>query len=160
MKSKINYYLKPLRNRLIISITLLLILFGLFNYYSDNYEINNKYLTSKSILSNYPEGKAVYISGDFAGLNDEGFYIKDNFYGQKVIYKINSSLKPLDGDILSITGTLGPSFSINPHAIVINKQWKENFLLVRSAIIGIILLFVFSRYWKFDFKKMLFIRRK
>lgn len=159
MKLKINDHLKPLKNRILISITLLLILIGLFNYYNDNYQINEKFHSANFILTNYPEGETVYIPGDYIGSFDGGFYIKDDYKGQETIYKINSSLKPSDGDIISITGTLNPSFTIDPQKIVVNKQWKEDFLLFRSALIGVILLFLFRRYWKFDFKKMEFKRR-
>jgi hypothetical protein len=159
MKLEINYHLS-LKNRIIISITLLIILLGLCFYYNDNFEVNAQYPSAKSILLNYPEGETVYISGNFAGDYNGGFYLKDDSYGKVVTYKINSSYKGEDGDIISILGTLGPSFTITPQEMVINKEWKEYFLLFRSAVIGIILFFIFWKYWKFDFKNMEFTWRK
>jgi len=153
-------FLKSSRNRVIITLFLFTVLLGLFFYYNVNFEANTKYPSTNSILTNYPEGETVYVSGIFHGSYNGGFYIIDPSYGNKVIYKINSSYTAEDGDTVSIIGTLGPSFTITPQKIIINKGWKEYFLLFRSAIIAIILFFVFWRYWKFDFKNMFFIRRK
>ncbi|HML06467.1 MAG TPA: hypothetical protein VK426_11885 [Methanobacterium sp.] len=153
-------FLKSPKNRIIITIFLLAALLGLFFYYNINFETNSKYPSTKSILSNYPEGETVYVSGIFHGYYNGGFYIIDPSYGNKVTYKINSSYTAENGDTVSIIGTLGPSFTITPQKIVINKGWKEYFLLIRSGIIAIILFFVFWRYWKFDFKNMEFIERR
>lgn len=152
-------YLKSPKNRVIIILFLFVILLGLCFYYNMNFEANSKYISAKSISSSYPQGKTVYISGDFAGNYNSGFYIKDDSYGKVVIYKINSSYKATDGDIISVSGILGPSFTINPQEMVINKQWKEDFLLFRSALCGIILFLIFSRFWKFNLKNREFIRR-
>lgn len=155
----LSTYLKSPKNKIIIASFLLVILLGLCFYYNANFEANAKYQSAKSILFNYPEGEIVFISGDFAGNYDGGFYLKNDFHGKTVIYKINYPSNVTDGDIISIIGKLGPSFTIDPQKIVVNKQWKEDFLLIRSALIGVILLFLFRRYWKFDFKKMEFKRR-
>ncbi len=153
--------LKSPINRIIIALLLLSVLIGLCFYYNNIYESNAKYPSAKSILTNYTQGEIVFISGDFAGTYDSGFYILNNFQNKKTIYKINSSYNATEGDIVSLIGVLGPSFTINnPQQIVINKKWKEDFLLYRSALIGIILLLLFWRYWKFDFRKMQFYRRK
>ncbi|MGZ7209073.1 MAG: hypothetical protein ACXVHV_04285 [Methanobacterium sp.] len=159
MKSRINNHLKPLKNRIMISSVLIIVLFGLFIYYTDNFAFNELYPSSSAILKNYPIGKTVAIDGDFAGFYDGGFYIKDRS-GLNIIYKINSSYRPVNGDIFSILGTLSISYTINPQEMVIVKQWKENFLLLRSGIIAIILILLFWRYWKFDFKTMEFIKRR
>ncbi|MGZ7134887.1 MAG: hypothetical protein ACXVHY_03305 [Methanobacterium sp.] len=159
MKSRINNHLKPLKNRIMISSVLIIVLFGLFIYYTDNFAFNEPYPSSSAILKNYPIGKTVAIDGDFAGFYDGGFYIKDRS-GLNIIYKINSSYRPVNGDIFSILGTLSTSYTINPQEMVIVKQWKENFLLLRSGIIAIILILLFWRYWKFDFKTMEFINRR
>lgn len=156
----LSNYLKSPKNKIIIVSFLLVILLGLCFYYNANFEANAKYPSAKSILLNYPEGEIVFISGDFAGNYDSGFYLKNDFHGKTVIYKINYPYNVTDGDIISIIGKLGPSFTIDPQKIVVNKQWKEDFLLIRSALIGVILLFLFRRYWKFDLKKMEFRLRK
>lgn len=156
----LSNYLKSPKNKIVIASFLLVILLGLCFYYNANFEANAKYPSTKSILFNYPEGETVFISGEFAGNYDRGFYLKDDYHGKTVIYKINYPYNITNGDLISIIGKLGPSFTIDPQKIVINKQWKEDFLLIRSALIGVILLFLFGRYWKFDFKKMEFIRRK
>ncbi|MGZ7067918.1 MAG: hypothetical protein ACXVHT_06440, partial [Methanobacterium sp.] len=77
MKSRINNHLKPLKNRIMISSVLIIVLFGLFIYYTDNFAFNELYPSSSAILKNYPIGKTVAIDGDFAGFYDGGFYIKD-----------------------------------------------------------------------------------
>lgn len=151
--------LKPPKNRIIISIFLITALIGICFYYHFNFEYNEKYPSTDFILTNYPEGETVYVSGIFHGGYNGGFYIIDPSH-KKVIYKINSSFTAEDGDTISIIGTLGPSFTITPQKIIINNGWKEYFLLIRSGIIAIILFFIFWRYWKFDFKNMEFIRRR
>ena len=153
-------FLKSPKKRFIIILFLFTALLGLCFYYYANFEPNETYPSTKSILTGYPEGETVYVSGIYHGNYNGGFYIIDPGYRNNVIYKINSSINAENGDTVSIIGTLGPSFTITPQKIVINKGWKEYFLLVRSAIIGIILLFVFWKYWEFDFKNMEFIKRK
>ena len=152
--------LKSPKNRVIITLFLFTVLLGLFFYYTINFESNSKYPSTKSILTDYPEGETVYVSGIYQGSYNGGFYIIDPSYGNRVIYKINSSYTAENGDTVSIIGTLGPSFTITPQKIVISKGWKEYFLLFRSAIIAVILFFIFWRYWKFDFKNMEFIERR
>lgn len=71
--------LKSPKNRVIIALLLLSVLIGLCFYYNNIYESNAKYPSSKSILTNYPQGVIVFISGDFAGTCDDGFYNLDNF---------------------------------------------------------------------------------
>lgn len=143
-----------------VALILILILSLLCVYYYNNYEVNAEYPSVKTIISSYPEGEIVSVGGVVSGIYSNGFYLKDNFHGEKVVYKVNSSSKVEINDYVSVLGRLGPEYNIEPSKILVAKRWKEDFLLLRSAIGGIILLFIFWRYWKFDFKLMEFIRRK
>ncbi len=148
------------RNRAVALFILILILSLLCVYYYNNYEVNAEYPSVKTVISSYPEGETVSVSGVVSGIYSGGFYLKDSFHGEKVVYNVNSSSKLEIDDYVSVLGRLGPAGNIEPSKILVAKRWKENFLLLRSAIGGIILLFIFWRYWKFDFKLMEFVRRK
>lgn len=157
---KIQSIFYKFQNKAVALFILILILSLLCVYYYDNYEVNAEYPSVKTIISNYPEGKTVSVNGVVSGIYNGGFYLKDNFHGEKVVYKINSSSKVEINDYVSVLGRLGPAYSIEPSKILIAKRWKEDFLLLRSAIGGIILFLIFWRYWKLDFKLKEFIRRK
>lgn len=152
-------YLNSPKNRIILTLFLLILLAGLCFYYNFNHESNARYPSSQSILTSNYEGKNVLVSGDFVGFYSGGFYIKDDGNGLNIIYKINSTFRPVDGDIVSVLGTLSSPNTVAPNEMVINKRWKENFILLRSAFIGVILILLFWRYWRFDLKNMEFRRK-
>lgn len=158
---KFQSSIKYIKLRKIIIITfLLIILFAICAYYNSNYKTNVEYYSSKSILSNYSEDHMFYTTGKVTGIYKGGFYLSDMDNGKKIVYKINSSYKVDVNDSASVLGVLGPSYNIKASKVSVSKKWKEDFLFVRSAIGGIILLFIFLKFWKFDFKSMEFIKRK
>lgn len=155
-----EFSIRQFKVKIIITAFLLLILFALCNYYNDNYEANAEYPSTSNILSNYPAGEVIYVSGNVIRAYEGGFCLKDTFHGVDVVYKVNSSSKVNIKDCISVLGTLGPSYNIKASKILVAKRWKEDFLLLRSAIGCLILLFLFWRFWKFDINSMEFIKRK
>jgi hypothetical protein len=64
------------------------------------------------------------------------------------------------GDKTQVLAVLGPDYQLIPTKILITEEWSYNFLLVRSFIAFLFLLFIFNRYWRFDLKKYEFTRRR
>jgi hypothetical protein len=146
--------------RFIIISFLLIVLYSLCVYYNENYESYADYPSVKTILSHYPDGKNVSVTGAVSVTGNEAFYLTENYHGQYVTYKIYSQENVNKGDFVSVVGILGPSYNIKASKVLVAKKWKEEFVLTRSAIAGLFLLLLFWRYWKFDFKLMEFIRRR
>jgi hypothetical protein len=154
--------------RIIIISFLLLILFGLCIHYNNNYVANEKYYTidnekyytTATILSDYPEGENVCVSGYVTGVYKDGFYLKDEYPNQNLVYKVDSTSKVNLNDEVSVLGKLGPLYEIKSSQIFVFNDWKYNSILLRSMIAGISLLILFLIYWKFDFKTFEFVRLK
>ena len=160
---KIQFPLKDLKsisNRLIAASFLILVLSALFIYYSENYETQAQYPSTRTVLSDYPEGKMISVDGDVIAVYEDGFYLEDDYQGENVTYNVISSSKVDMGDKVSVLGTLGPSYTVKVSKILVHKKWKEDFILYRSGIGGLFLVIIFFFYWKFDFKDLEFIRRK
>lgn len=150
----------PMKYRLALIIPLLLVLYLLFIFYSDNYEVNAPNPSIKTIVSNYPQGEMVSVNGDVISVYKGGFYLKDSYKGQTIIFKVKSSSDVVVTDKVSVLGKLGPSYSIDAAKVLIHKKWKEDFLLVRSAFAGLFMVIIFLIYWKFDFRNFEFKRRR
>ncbi|MDI6725249.1 MAG: hypothetical protein QMD61_11455 [Methanobacterium sp.] len=160
---KIQFPLKDLKsisNRLIAASFLILVLFALFIYYSENYETQAQYPSTRTVLSDYPEGKMISVDGDVIAVYEGGFYLEDDYKGESVTYNVSSSSKVEMYDKVSVLGKLGPSYTVKVSKILVHKKWKEDFILYRSGIGGLFLAVIFFIYWKFDFKNLEFIRRK
>ncbi len=158
---KILFPLKKLKSsRIIAALFLLILLFSLFVYYYNDYESEALYPSTKTVLTDYPQGKMISVDGDVIEVYEGGFYLKDSYQGKKIIYKVTSSSKVVVTDKVSVLGSLGPSYRVEASKILVHKKWKEDFILFRSAIGGLFLVIIFFVYWKFDFKRMEFIRRK
>jgi len=160
---KIQFPLKDLKsisNRVIAASFLILVLFALFIYYSENYETQAQYPSTKTVLSNYPEGKMISVDGDVIAVYEGGFYLEDDYQGESVTYNVSSSSKVEMYDKVSVLGTLGPSYTVKVSKVLVHKKWKEDFILYRSGIGGLFLAVIFFIYWKFDFRHLEFIRRK
>lgn len=144
--------------KLLSVVFLLSILYGTCSYYNENYETNRDYYTLKTILSDYPEGQMVSVSGVVTEVYDNGFYFND--YYQNIVYKVNSDSKVDINDEVFVLGKLGPSYELYDANVFIYHKWKAGFVLLRSIIGGFFLLILFLAYWKFDFKSFEFTRRK
>lgn len=138
---------------------LVLILLSLCVYYYEYHEDNLKYPSTGAILSDYPEGSLVFISGSVVRPNNNGFYLRDG-YNHDIIYKVISGKNVEPGDYVQLLGILGPSYTIKSTRAAVETSWGYEFILFRSALALIVLIFIFFRYWKFDFKTFELTRRK
>lgn len=138
---------------------LALTLFSLCIYYYGYHEDNLKYPSTSAIESYYPEGTLVFISGTAVKQNKNGFYLRDN-NDWDIEYKIISGKQIDPGDYVQLLGILGPSYTIKSIRTAVETSWGFNFIIFRSALALIVLIFIFFRYWKFNFKTFELIRRQ
>ncbi|MGB9980303.1 hypothetical protein [Methanobacterium sp.] len=137
---------------------LILILLCLCFYYYSYHGSNLKYPSTAAIESNYPEGSLVFVSGTVIKQNNNGFYLLDG-NNWSIIYKVVSGKHVEVDDNVQLLGILGPSYTIKSTRTVVETNWGYEFIIFRSALALIVLLFIFFRYWKFDFKTFELIRR-
>ena len=138
---------------------LILILLSLCIYYYNYHESNSKYPSTAAIESNYPEGSLVFVSGTAIKQNNNGFYLRD---GENwiIIYNVISGKHVQPDDHVQLLGILGPDYTIKSTKTVVATKWGYHFILLRSALALIVFIFIFFRYWKFDFKTFEIIRRQ
>ena len=126
-----------------------------------NYAYNEEYYTNSTVQElffNYPN--QIFISGIVTELYHDGFEVSVNNNGNFYNYKVKTQSKVDLGDTAQIVGTLNSHGVITAVKLFSVKNSDFNFVIIRS-ILGIVLfLIIFGRYWKFNLKKMLFIRRK
>jgi hypothetical protein len=144
--------------RIITGFILILILTILCINYNANYESHLEYPSTGAILAEYPENSTVYVSGEVVSLNKDGFELQDNYNGKKVRYIIETSKKAGIGDNVQVVGILGPSFNVKSTEIIVMESYE--FVLLRSALALVFLIFIFFSYWKFDFILFEFTGRK
>lgn len=138
---------------------LVLILLSLCIYYDTHYEDSRKYPSTAAIESHYPEGSLVFVSGAVVRPNNNGFYLRDND-NRTIVYTILSSgQKVSPGDHVQLLGILGHSYTIQSTKVDVETNWGYEFILFRSALAFIVLIFLFFMYWKFDFKTFEFVKR-
>lgn len=143
--------------RIAIGLALVLILLALCLYYNTYHESYKEYPSTEIILSNYPEGSVVSVSGSVLRVNSNGFDLLDN--NGKTEYKIESSEHVNPADHIQLIGILGPSYTIKSTKLIVETNWNYEFVIQRSAVALIFLIFIFLRYWKFNFKTLEFIRK-
>lgn len=149
-----------IKKRITAASFLLIVLFALFIYYNDNYETEAAYPSSKTVLSDYPAGAMISVNGDVISVYNGGFYLKDDYQGEIIVYNVSSSTSVVVSDKASVLGKLGPYYRIESSKVLVHKKWKEDFILYRSALGGLFLALIFFIYWRFDFKTMEFIKRR
>lgn len=148
------------QKRLIVGIMLLIALAALCSYYASEQENQKKYPSYKEILSFYPQGETVNVFGSVNQVNNGSFQIEENYNGQMVNMTIISNIPISVKDKVTIVGILGPNNQIvSVHAIEVNLYWKYIFILLRSFLTLIFLVYIFNRYWAFDWKTFEFRRR-
>lgn len=166
------------KKRLIVGIILLIALTGLCIHYASEYEKHLKYPSYGAILSDYPEGEVVNVGGTVIRIDGDGFLIKENYHGQIVTMKIltgkseqgkpnkskdESTLKhtPISfKDKVSVVGVLGPDNQIvSVQEIEVNEYQNYIFLLLRSFLALFFLIYIFNRYWCFNWETFEFRRR-
>lgn len=146
--------------RIISLLILFLILVGLCIYYYDNFMAHQEYPSLGVVVNNYPEGNMVSVSGTVTETFDNGFYMQDNYQGKTVTFKVYTDSKVRLGDKSQVLGVLGSDYQITPSKMIIIEKWSYDFLLLRSLIALFFLVFIFNRYWRFDFTNYEFVRRR
>ncbi len=157
-----NTVQKILKSRAIIALSLLLILFLLCAYHQTNHEYHREYPSLKDIVANYEKyiGETASISGEVVGVHSATFQLLEREDGENTIFVVlpNSNVDVGVGDKVEVLGTLGPDYQISAEKMIVSKRWKHEFVYVRSFIALILLIFVFMRNWKFNIKRMEFVR--
>ena len=142
-------------NRLIIGSIFLLLLFLLsYNYVSNGYYSNN------SVVDILHDSKdQIFISGSIIQIYDDGFDIYDGNDG--VIYHVNTN-STANLNLYVFTFVLGTFNSQNElNAIKIMSLTSSTSLVIFRSLFGLIIfLLIFLTYWKFDFRNIVFVRRK
>lgn len=147
-------------NRILLIFILFLILAGLCIYYYDNIYDQQVYPSTGAVVKYYPEGKMVAVSGTVTETFNGGYYMEDYYINQVVTFKVKTSEKVEVGDKTQVLGVLGPDYQLNPSKILITREWSYQFLMIRSFIAFLFLVFIFHRYWRFDLKKYEFVKRR
>ncbi|WP_321421968.1 hypothetical protein [uncultured Methanobacterium sp.] len=146
--------------RILTGIILIIALAGLCTYYVSEYPNHLEYPSYEVILTDYPIGEVVNIGGTVTSTFNGGFQTTENFYGHWVNMKIISDTPVSVDDKVSLVGVLAPNNTIiNVERIEVNKYWKYIFVLLRSLVALIFLIYIFHRYWSFDWKSYEFRRR-
>ena len=147
-------------DRRFIFICLLIILVTISAYFSLNYQNHLENPNTAVILKNYPVGQPMAVSGSVANVQNGSFTISDMYHGIDVNYTIISGESVSPGDQTEVLGILGNNYLVNANKILITPAFDYSFMLIRSAIVALIFLFFFNRYWSFDFKLIEFRRRR
>jgi hypothetical protein len=148
-------------SRIFIVSILIIGLIVLCLFYSFEYKKTLKYPSYEAILSSdYPLNQVVYVEGTITEINQDEYYITDNYHDRDIIFKVlGQSPAGLDDEV-SILGVLGPSYQIlSVEEIRIISDWKYRFLLLRSFLAFTFLLIIFLHYWQLNIKKLTFKRR-
>lgn len=140
--------------RLILGLIFILMLFLLCHnyafkgYYQDNSVID---------LLNYSESQ-IMIYGHVTETYNDGFEVYN--IRNKEVYHVKTNLKLNMGTGIYILGTLDSNKEVTIIKIMTFKHEGVINVIFRSLLGFIIFLIVFLKFWKFELKKMLFIRRK
>jgi len=148
-----------MKKRLFITLILVLVLSLLCVYFVNNYESHLDYPSTGAILSDYPEGEMVSVSGEVMGVYIDGSEIFDNYHGEKVIFIVKSSSNVSIGDNVAVLGILGSSYEITASKIIVSEKWMTDFVYLRSGLAFFIIVFIFYRYWRFDIKNREFMEK-
>jgi hypothetical protein len=147
-------------DRKFIFVCLLIILVSMSAYFALNYQYHLENPNTAVILKDYPVGQPVAVSGAVTNVQNGSFTISDMYHGLNVNYTIISVEKVSPGDQAEVLGILGNNYVVNANKVLITPSFDYSFMLIRSAIVALIFLYFFNRYWSFDFKLMEFRRRR
>lgn len=140
--------------RLLIMVFIFVLFLSFFNYAS-----NHIYSVDYTVdLLNSNSKNQIFISGPITEIFNDGFEIYDTEgeYFIQIKTKLNVNL----GDYAYILGPLNSNNEIIPKKIMTTKKDEFIYVISRSLFGLIIFLLIFMRYWKFDIKRILFIKRK
>lgn len=148
------------QKRLLAGIILLIALLALCTYYAGEQENHKKYPSYKEILAFYPQGEVVNVFGTVNKVSNGSFQMEENYNGQVVNITVISDTPVTLKDKVSLNGVLGSGYEIvSVQDMEVNEYWKYIFLLLRSFLVLIFLVYIFNRYWVFDLKTFEFRRR-
>jgi hypothetical protein len=148
------------QKRILTGIILMITLAGLCTYYATEYQEHLKYPSYEVILSDYPMGEVVNVGGTVTDTFNGGFQIDENHQDHLVTMKVLNNTPVTVKDKVSVVGVLAPENTIlNVERVEVNEYWKYIFLLLRSFLVLIFLLYIFHRYWSFNWKNYEFRRR-
>jgi hypothetical protein len=141
--------------RLILgSIFILLLLVLCYNYAFEGYYQDNSVI---DLLNGYSQNQ-ILIYGPITEINKDGFEVYN--IKNKNNYHVKKDLKLNVGTGIYILGTLESNNEVTIIKIITFKQEDVINVIFRSLLGLAIFLLVFLKFWKFEFKKMLFVRRK
>ena len=147
-------------SRKLIFIGLILALIFLSSYYELNYQNHLENPNTAIIIKNYPIGDTVAVSGNVRDVYNGSFILTDTYHQTEVNYTIYSNQKVSTGDSVEVLGVLGNSYTITASKLLVISSFDYLFMIFRSAIILLIFIYFFRRYWIFDIEKMEFRRLK
>lgn len=140
--------------RLLIMGCIFVLFLSLFTYASNhNYSVDY----TVDLLNSNSENQ-IFISGPITKIFNDGFEIYDT-EGENFI-PIKTNLKANLEDYAYILGPLNSNNGIIPKKIMITKKDEFIYVISRSIFGLIIFLLIFMKYWKFDVKRVLFIKRE
>jgi hypothetical protein len=148
------------KDRRFIFFGLLIVLIILSVYFASNYQNHLENPNTSIIVENYPLGETVAVSGVVSDVHDGGFNLSDEYHGMDINYTITSEEHVSKGDQVEVLGNLQSSYRVNATKILVITSFEYSFMLLRSALVALIFLFFFFRYWEFDLKKLEFRRRR
>lgn len=141
--------------RSILVIIFLSLLFLLcYNYAFEGYYQDNSII---DLLNDYTENQ-ILIYGHITETNKDGFEVYN--IKNKDTYHVKTNLKLNVGTGIYILGTLDSNNEVTIIKIMTFKHEGVINVIFRSFLGFIIFLIVFLKFWKFELKKMLFVRRK
>ena len=146
---KILYYTKKMaRNRVICLSVLILIFLALCFYYNSNFFKHQEYSSTGTILTSYPQGHMVFVSGTVADTFNGGFYLNKYKEEKLVRFRVLSSENVSVGDKVEILGILGSNYKIKAIKIVVTPNWNYYYLILRSLAGFLIIILFLWKYWK------------
>jgi hypothetical protein len=161
VKKKVSKALKRiLNNRLLVFLILLLFIGVLSLYYGENYFLHEEDPSAKTFLLNYPDGQTVSFEGWVVDIYNGGFKLYVYHHGKDTIFDVNSNTEVSVGDNVFVKGSLSNEKIITANKVVLKQYWMYLFLLVRSGVAILIVIFLLVRYWKFNLKNKEIVRRK
>ncbi|AGK60093.1 hypothetical protein Asulf_00057 [Archaeoglobus sulfaticallidus PM70-1] len=143
--------------RLILFTVTISLLLLLNTYYYLYYELHKEYPGNEDIIEGF-EGK-VSIYGVVINKSYDGFYILIEHGPKNKAVKVLSDLDVENGDRVEVLGLLQKD-EIIPEKIIVYKKWSYYSIFIRSVIAIPIVVFIFFKYWRFDFRQKRFRRRK
>ncbi|MEN6552039.1 MAG: hypothetical protein ABFC34_04035 [Methanobacterium sp.] len=115
----------------------------------------------EAIMTDYTVSEKVYVSGPVLKINNNGSFVIAAYYHERNInFTIESPSPVALKDDAIVYGILEPSYTVKSLKISIANKWDYLAVMIRSLFGLTILVLFFNKYWKFDTKKFVFIRRK